>query len=72
MGHSGVHHESSHRFIHVNYIAKILADLAFHTFLPRFLNDITSLDTTVYLLLFQNTQFPHTRRSPHNVQHSSS
>ncbi len=24
------------------------------------------------LLLFQNTQFPHTRRSPHNVQHSSS
>ncbi len=28
--------------------------------------------TTLDLLLLQNTQFPHTRRSPHNVQHSSS
>ncbi len=50
------------------------------SFLPRFLTDIFLTDIfnimssiiITSLLLFQNTQFPHTRRSPHNVPHSSS
>ncbi len=38
----------------------------------QILNCIMSSIIITPLLLFQNTQFPHTRRSPHNVQHSSS
>ena len=58
MGHSGVHHQSSHS-----------------TFWPTILTDhfnIISSITIITSLLFSKIQFPHTRRSPHNVEHSSS